>query len=75
MAVCSYFLGQKHYPIPYPLKRISLYFVLMLGFYFLSIYLSLGMGINTLFLIIYIAVVYVLEKPKKRVISNPQLFD
>jgi len=47
----------------------------MLGFYFLSIYLSLGMGINTLFLIIYIAVVYVLEKPKKRVISNPQLFD
>ena len=75
MALCSYLLGQKHYPIPYPLKRISLYFVMMLGFYFLSIYLSLGMGINTLFLIIYIAVVYVLEKPKKRVISNPQLFD
>ena len=75
MALCSYLLGQKHYPIPYPLKRISLYFGLMLGFYFLSIYLSLGMGINTLFLILYIAVVYLFEKPKKRVISNPQLFD
>lgn len=75
MAVCSYFLGQKHYPIVYPVKRISLYFGLMFCFYFLSIYLYLGMGINTLFLIIYIAVVYVLEKPKKRVISKPQFFD
>ena len=75
MAVCSYFLGQKHYPIVYPVKRISLYFGLMFCFYFLSIYLCLGMGINTLFLIIYIAVVYVLEKPKKRVISEPQIFD
>tara|TARA_Y100001933_G_C18524141_1_gene366180 strand:- start:209 stop:436 length:228 start_codon:yes stop_codon:yes gene_type:complete len=75
MVVCSYFLGQKHYPIPYPLKRISLYFGLALGFYFLAFYLSLGMCINSLFLFVYIAVVYVLEKPKKRVISNPQLFD
>ena len=75
MTLCSYFLGQKYYPIAYPLRRISLYFSLMLGFYFLSIYLSLGMGVNTFFLIIYIVVVYVLEKPKKRVISNPQLFD
>ena len=75
MAVCSYFLGQKHYPIVYPLKRISLYFGLMFCFYFLSIYLSLGMAINTLFLIVYISAVYVLEKPKKRVISKPQFFN
>jgi O-antigen/teichoic acid export membrane protein len=75
MALCSYFLGQKYYPIPYPLARIAMYFGLVLGFYFLSAYLSLGMAINTFFLIVYIVVVYVLEKPKKRVISNPQLFD
>ena len=75
MAVCSYFLGQKHYPIVYPLKRISLYFGLMFCFYFLSIFLSLGMAINTLFLIVYISAVYVLEKPKKRVISKPQFFN
>jgi O-antigen/teichoic acid export membrane protein len=75
MALCSYFLGQKYYPIPYPLGRIAMYFGLVLGFYFLSAYLSLGMAINTFFLIFYIVVVYVLEKPKKRVISNPQLFD
>jgi len=75
MALCSYFLGQKYYPIPYPLGRIAMYFGLVLGFYFLSAYLSLGMAINTFFLIVYIVVVYVLEKPKKRVISNPQLFD
>ena len=65
MTVCSYFLGQKYYPIAYPLRRISLYFSLMLGFYFLSIYLSLGMAVNTFFLIIYIVVVYVLENLKK----------
>ena len=75
MALCSYFLGQKYYPIPYPLGRIAMYFGLVIGFYFLSAYLSLGMAINTFFLIVYIVVVYVLEKPKKRVISNPQLFD
>ena len=75
MAVCSYFLGKKYYPIPYPLSRIALYFGLMLGFYFLSLNYTFGMAINSLYLILYIAIVYVLEKPKKRVISNPQLFD
>ena len=75
MAVCSYFLGKKYYPIPYPLSRIALYFGLMLGFYFLSLNYSFGMAINSIYLILYIAVAYMLEKPKKRVISNPQLFD
>ena len=75
MLVCSYFLGKKYYPIPYPLGRIALYFGLMLGLYFLSLNTLWGMGVHSLYLLFYIGVVYVLEKPKKRVISNPQLFD
>ncbi len=75
MVFFSYFLGQKHYPISYPIGRIFFYFGLVLCLYFLSAYLSLGMIINTLFLMTYILIVYLLEKNKKRVISNPELFD
>ena len=65
MVLCSYFLGRKYYPIPYPLKRMGLYFVLMFALYFLSINWSLGMLNNTLYLLIFIAVAFVLERPKK----------
>jgi len=47
----------------------------MLAFYFLSSYFALGMFVNSIYLILFIGVAYVLEKPKKRVISNPELFD
>jgi O-antigen/teichoic acid export membrane protein len=36
MVVLSYFSGQKFYPIPYPLGRMSFYGLLALGLYFLS---------------------------------------
>ncbi|MBL6658267.1 MAG: polysaccharide biosynthesis protein [Flavobacteriales bacterium] len=65
MVLCSYFLGRKYYPIPYPLQRMGLYFVLMFALYFLSINWSLGMLNNTLYLLIFIAVAFVLERPKK----------
>ena len=32
----SYFLGQKHYPIPYNLKKFFLYFGLSIALYFLG---------------------------------------
>lgn len=66
MVLCSYFLGRKHYPIAYPLGRIGLYFALMLGLYFSSINWSFGMVNNTLYLIIFIAVAFALERPKKQ---------
>lgn len=65
MVLCSYFLGRKYYPIPYSLGRIGFYFALMLGLYFSSINWSLGMVNNTLYLLIFIAVAFVLERPKK----------
>ena len=70
-----FILGRKFYPIPYPLRRISLYFGLMLIFYFMSMQWSFGMALDSVYLIVFFAITYFLEKPKKRVISNPQLFD
>ena len=75
MAVVSYFLGRKHYPIPYDLKRIGAYLGLMLLLFRLSGYVDLGMWVNTLYLLVFVGVVFALERPKKRVNSTPELFD
>lgn len=37
MMVISYFMGQRYYYIPYPIKRIALYLLAMLGCYVLKI--------------------------------------
>lgn len=75
MAVVSYFLGRKHYPIPYDLKRIGAYLGLMLLLFRLSGYVDLGMWVNTFYLLVFVGVVFALERPKKRVNSTPELFD
>ena len=75
MAVVSYFLGRKHYPIPYDLKRIGAYLGLMLLLFSLSGYVDLGMWVNTFYLLVFVGVVFALERPKKRVNSTPELFD
>ena len=69
MVVLSYFLGRKHYPIPYPLARIATYFVLMMGLYVFSTLWPLGMAANTLYLVTFISLVWILERPKKTVTS------
>lgn len=38
MMVLSYFLGQKYYPIPYRVKKISFFLVLLMIFSFISVY-------------------------------------
>ncbi len=40
MMIISYFLGQKHYPIPYDVKSLTFYFVTALVLYFISTYTS-----------------------------------
>ncbi len=75
MTVASYFLGKKYYPIPYDLKRIVLYLGTSLLLFSLSVYVDLGMSANTLYLLIFISVAYILERPKKRLNSTPELFD
>ncbi|MEG1762463.1 MAG: oligosaccharide flippase family protein [Bacteroidales bacterium] len=38
IAVISYFWGQKYYPIPYPLKRISFYIGFVIALYMLKVF-------------------------------------
>ena len=74
MTVASYYLGRKHYKIPYPLKRISFYLGLVAVLYFTSMLFNSHI-INSLYILIFISIAFYLEKPKKAVISNPKLFN
>lgn len=62
MMILSYYFGQKHYPVPYNLKRI-------LGYLFVSIVLSIivlntnnNYYINTVLVLVFLAFVFQLEK-------------
>ena len=63
MAFISYILGQKHYKVPYNLKKIGLYLTLSIGFSILSFYVFRAQYIvgGTLILILT-AVVWAKEK-------------
>ncbi len=70
MATLAYLLGQKYYPINYPIGRIFTYIVLALGAYTISVYLNhyldfIGketLFINTFIFLIFIVIMYFLEK-------------
>ena len=75
MMIASLFLGRKHYPIPYDLKRIFSYIFLSFALYKLSVFFNTTTVINTIYLVVFVLIVVVLEKSKKEVISEPKLFD
>lgn len=75
MVVASYLLGKTHYPIPYDLKRIFSYLAAMIALFFISQIVDLGMWLNTIYVLLFVALAVVLERPKKRVNSTPELFD
>ena len=63
MMIVSYYYGQKYYPIPYNLKKMSLYLLISSAFSVLSFYLyrdHLLVGIGLM--ILYLIMVYMLEK-------------
>lgn len=63
MMVISYILGQKHYPIPYNLKRIVLYLVISIAIGFSSFFLfNKNIFIGNALLALFLAIVYLLEK-------------
>ncbi len=67
MMVASYLLGQKHYPIKYNLRSISVFTFLALGFYFIStIYSSMEniyikVILNNILLALFALIFYKLE--------------
>ena len=69
LMLLSYFVGRKHLEIPYDLRRIGIYtlivIVILAGYYTLAQFLPLNewtkMGIGTILLIIYCALFYRLD--------------
>lgn len=72
MMILSFVLSRKYYSIHYDLKRIFFYLGLSFGLYFLTHFLSFsGVGkyfLHSILVIAFLALVYVLERPKKVVI-------
>lgn len=63
MMLLSYYFGRKYYPIPYNLKKISLYLSLSIGFSVLSFYEfreQYTIGISML--IVFLTIVFIMEK-------------
>ncbi len=66
MMIASYFVGQKKYPIRYPVGRLMLYFASAVGLWIVSVFISTGhqwvdMGIRTVMLAAWIAVMLRIE--------------
>lgn len=74
MAVISYLLGQKHFKINYSVKTIFFYLGLALLFFYGSTWLNLvpeslvKFSVHSLIMLLFIGIVFVLEKPKKALI-------
>lgn len=75
MVLLSFYYGNKHYAIPYSIKRIVFYLVFAFLLYLLSEWISSTLGLNLKFIVNsfillgFLSLVYVLEKPKKAIIS------
>lgn len=72
MMIASYFVGRKHYPIPYDLVRIFIYVALVAIIYLVSApfdpygdFTLLEYGYHSTLLLGFLIVAYVLERPKK----------
>ncbi len=63
MMVVSYYLGQKHYPIPYKIKQIGLYLLLATTIAFASFFLfDRNIYIGNTLLVVFLAFVYFVEQ-------------
>ncbi len=63
MMLVSFYLGKKHYPVPYETKRISLYLITSTVLASLSFYyFESNIYIGTLLLFIFLTLIFFLEK-------------
>ena len=73
--VLSYFMSRKQLPVKYDFFRIGIYFTLSLILYFLSCQLRidsrvLSLIVNNGLILIFVAVVYFMEKPSFALLKN-----
>jgi len=63
MMLISYGLGKRYYPVPYDLKRISLYLLISTAFSFITYYhFERNILLGTVFLLLFIALIILLER-------------
>ena len=62
MMVLSYVLGQKHYNVPYNVKRIITYLVIAIIFSAITLYPETNYYINTGLVLLFLAIVFLSEK-------------
>lgn len=70
--VASYVLGQKHYPIPYNLRKFGLYSIVALFFYAALMWISIEPGwtqfiVHNGAILLFVALVWFMEKPRKKI--------
>lgn len=80
MMIISYVLGQKYMPIKYDLKKIGFYSFLALALYGLSLlintpYLLVTIGLKTVLLIIFVAIVIKRDFPIRKIPYFSRLFN
>lgn len=67
MMLLSWAIGNKHYPVDYPLKPILGYLALSVALYLISVYMpfegSMSLVVNNLLLIAFAVFTYVCERP------------
>ena len=74
MMIASYIIGRKYYPVKYDLKRILGYLALSLILFFLNNHITAGNEVMEVvtgngLLLLFAAVVYAIERPRKAVTS------
>ncbi|NUN99988.1 MAG: oligosaccharide flippase family protein [Saprospiraceae bacterium] len=67
MMVAGYLIGQRHYPIPYPIGRMALYILLAVGIYLFGEATKaenqiLRTAINTGWMVFYLLLLYAMER-------------
>ncbi|NQY04697.1 MAG: polysaccharide biosynthesis protein [Flavobacteriaceae bacterium] len=72
MMLISYFLGRKHYEVPYDVKRIVFYLILSTGLSLISFYqFPDNMWIGTALLCVFLAIIFFLERKElKQVLKS-----
>lgn len=73
MTIVCYLLGQKYYPIPYSIWRMSFYLLVAVGVYLMSELipsenLMATLGINTLLLLLFLGFIYLQEEKHLRAV-------
>ena len=74
MTLVSFYLGKKHFPVPYNYSRISMYFLLMVSIYILLYYTNFTTIFDSLFILAYMIMIYLIERPKLKESKIQKLF-